>query len=636
MTKFLFGVAFSIGIVAIFWIGRIFLGADALGLGVTVLIGAVYIVGTMELIWFRRATSSLKSALEALEQPAEQFSTWLADIDAGLQTSVRLRVQGERIGLPAPVLTPYLVGLLVMLGLLGTFVGMVSTLKGAVLALEGSNELEAIRAGLAAPIEGLGLAFGTSVAGVAASAMLGLLLTISRRERLQVSQLLDHKTGTDLSQFSLAHQQTRAFKAIVDQAQALPEVVENLSNLVTHLELSTTKTHERLLENQQQFQDTVTKLYGELNESVDESLKTTLVQTATKISAEIQPLTSTALEHMNESVVSTQKQLADVTEQQVSAFLQTVSDSNATMLATAKTVSANQEASNQRIIEGVNEAMSDANKDLNQRAEAMLSSFERAGSAWMAEQQTQSERLTATLNQHLQQLRDEEAQRGAAAVARLAGLETKAAEQLGLLGTALEEPMLKLIETASQTPKAAAEVITKLRDQMSNNLERDNELLQERANLMTQLESLSESLEQGSKGQQATLDALLERSGDTLMMVSQQFSEQVGQESAKLAQVSEHFANSSAEIASLGDVFGAAVTLFGESNQQLIENLTRIEASLEHSNSRSDEQLAYYVAQAREIIDHNVLSHQQIIASLEPQRGKVKDPKQLSVNEATG
>ena len=42
MTKFLFSAAFVLGALAIIWIGRIFLGADTLGLGVTVLIGAVY------------------------------------------------------------------------------------------------------------------------------------------------------------------------------------------------------------------------------------------------------------------------------------------------------------------------------------------------------------------------------------------------------------------------------------------------------------------------------------------------------------------------------------------------------------------------------------------------------------------
>ena len=103
------------------------------------------------------------------------------------------------MGLPGPALTPYLVGLLVMLGMLGTFLGMVVTLNGAVFALEGTSDLQAIRSAFAAPIKGLGLAFGTSVAGVASSAMLGLMSALSRRERMQAAarEELDHLAWTE-------------------------------------------------------------------------------------------------------------------------------------------------------------------------------------------------------------------------------------------------------------------------------------------------------------------------------------------------------------------------------------------------------------------------------------------------------
>jgi hypothetical protein len=56
------------------------------------------------------------------------------------------------VALPGPALTPYLAGLLVLLGMLGTFLGMVVTLKGTGLALENATDVEAIRASLAAPV----------------------------------------------------------------------------------------------------------------------------------------------------------------------------------------------------------------------------------------------------------------------------------------------------------------------------------------------------------------------------------------------------------------------------------------------------------------------------------------------------
>ena len=157
---------------------------------------------------------------------------------------------------------------------------------------------------------------------------------------------------------------------------------------------------------------------------------------------------------------------------------------------------------------------------------------------------------------------------------------------------------------------------------MSKNLQRDNDLLEERTRLMAQLESLSSTLEISSTGQRDAIDTLVERSTQALNKVSEQFGERLEGESSRLAEVVEKFATSSVEIASLGDAFNAAVVLFSESNSQLIENLNRVEASLDQSSSRSDEQLAYYVAQAREIIDHNLLAHKEIVDAIKVERSR--------------
>ncbi|MEO1901678.1 MAG: hypothetical protein ABGX87_07985, partial [Alcanivorax sp.] len=65
-----------------------------------------------------------------------------------------------------------------------------------------------------------------------------------------------------------------------------------------------------------------------------------------------------------------------------------------------------------------------------------------------------------------------------------------------------------------------------------------------------------------------------------------------------------------------GDAFGTAVNLFSESNGKLLDNLKRIETSLEQSAARSDEQLAYYVEQAREVIDLSLSSQKEVIDAL--------------------
>ena len=105
------------------------------------------------------------------------------------------------------------------------------------------------RAGLAAPINGLSLAFGTSVAGVAASAMLGLVSTLSRRERMVATRELDRKIGTTFRFFSLNHNRQETYKVLQDQARTMPEVAEKLYAMAEKLEQMGDTLGDRLLAN---------------------------------------------------------------------------------------------------------------------------------------------------------------------------------------------------------------------------------------------------------------------------------------------------------------------------------------------------------------------------------------------------
>ena len=89
-----------------------------------------------------------------------------------------------------------------------------------------------------------------------------------------------------------------------------------------------------------------------------------------------------------------------------------------------------------------------------------------------------------------------------------------------------------------------------------------------------------------------------------------------------MSELADQLGGGALEVASLGEAFGAAVQRFSESNESLMASLGRIEGALENSLSRSDEQLAYYVAQAREIIDLSIMSQKQIVDDLQQFAGK--------------
>lgn len=198
LLSVVFAGAVVLGLAIVVWVGLGHVSASPLALGLVGLIGVAFVAGAGELLRVRADTRGLARVLDETRDTPPSAPMWLDRLPVALQQPVRQRLEGERAMLPGPVLTHYLVGLLVLLGMLGTFLGMVTTLRGTGLALETAVDVAAIRASLAAPVKGLGLAFGASVAGVATSALLGLLAALVRRERQAVWARLEAAMGTRL------------------------------------------------------------------------------------------------------------------------------------------------------------------------------------------------------------------------------------------------------------------------------------------------------------------------------------------------------------------------------------------------------------------------------------------------------
>ncbi|HEY0060739.1 MAG TPA: DUF802 domain-containing protein [Telluria sp.] len=827
MNKFLFPLAFATGATAIIWVGFGFIDSSALALAMTALIFAVYLAGAVELHRFRTATNTLTTALGAIPEDKPDLNRFLSGVDASLQHPVRLRVEGERAGLPGPSLTPYLVGLLVMLGMLGTFLGMVVTLKGAVFTLEKTADLETMRSALAVPVKGLGLAFGTSVAGVAASAVLGLMSALCRRERLQAGQRLDAKAATVLSAFSHGRQREQTFRALQLQSEALPQVVDKLQAMMLQIEAMSGQLNQRLLANQEQFHNSASETYTELARSVDQSLRASLADSAQAAGESIRPVFEAAMQGiaheakaMHERTASTvQQQLDGLAErfgvatasvaqtwtaalhsqeqanrglatdlgrsleafsaafdQRVGALVAQVGDAHASLQAAqasseaqrqqawtqsleamaatlthelresstqvltqqreictavtdtvqelaeqadrfgvatasvAQTWNAaleNQQQANRSLATDLGHSLEAFSAAFDQRAGALVTTVGDAYTGLQAEQATQDAQrqqawtqslvaMAATLSRQLQEsgtqvltqqrevcaavtdavrelaeqaqagagksmaettrlittaedlmrsriaaeaqwldqhrqrmdqlaallqtelgaLREQEAVRGAAAVAQLGDLQSAVTTHLTTLGTALEEPITRLIETAAEAPRAAAEVIGQMRQEISHSVARDNALLEERSRIMATLSALLDGINHASHEQRAVIDSLVAASSVKLDAASTAFATDIAAESGKLSEIAAHVTSSAIDVATLAETFGVAVQAFNSANEKLGSNLDRIELALGKSMSRSDEQLAYYVAQAREIIDLSMSSQKEIVEEL--------------------
>jgi hypothetical protein len=263
---------------------------------------------------------------------------------------------------------------------------------------------------------------------------------------------------------------------------------------------------------------------------------------------------------------------------------------------------------------------------LQATAAELQAQWRRVGDEGIAQQQAVCQGLEQTAQRmdqlavlwprELAALRQEESARGEAAVERLAALQAAVAQHLGTLGAALEAPITRLLRTASEVPQAAAGVIAQLREEMSRAAERDNLALQERTALLERLAALLEAVNQASNGQRAATESLLASASSVLEQTAGRFAETLDAQGDKAAGVAAQLATGAQELASLGEAFGQGVQLFQASNDRMIESLQRIEASLTRSTARSDEQLAYYVAQAREVIDLSIASQADLVENL--------------------
>ncbi|MBB3178539.1 DUF802 domain-containing protein [Variovorax sp. Sphag1AA] len=683
MNRTLLHAVLVAGLAAVGWVGLGYAGTNALALAVIVLIAAFYIVGALELHRYQQATSSLVQATATTTESPPKLADWLDTLHPSLRNAVRLRVEGERVGLPGPALTPYLVGLLVLLGMLGTFVGMVVTLKGTGMALDSATDLEAVRASLSAPVKGLGLAFGTSVAGVAASAMLGLASALCRRERLRAGQLLDTRIATSLRVHSLAYQREESFRLLQQQAQVMPDLVRQLHAVMTTMEQQSVAISERLAASQDHFHARAEAAYTGLATSVGQSLQQSLTESARIAGATIQPVVETTMAGIARETASLHDKVASTVQMQLEGLSGRFETMTASVADTWKSALSQHQNTNEALSTDLRGALGQFAETFEQRSASLVedvsthlqSTVGSVSDTWggaLAQHERTSEKLAADTQQALAAAAATFEQHSAVLLGKVdeshANLQTElaardeqrlsawnhslesmagslhqewqqAGEHAATQQQQLSEAMAqtardiaaqseahakstiaetaRLLEAASEAPKAAAEVVAELRQKLSDSMARDNAMLEERGHILETLKTLLDAVNHASTEQRGAIDALVASSADLLERVGSRFTEQLEAETGKMGEVAAQLTGSAVEVASLGEAFGHAVGLFSESNDKLVGHLQRIEAALGKSIARSDEQLAYYVAQAREVIDLSIMSQKQVVEDLQ-------------------
>jgi hypothetical protein len=615
------------------WVGAGYVAGNPLALAVTLLIGGFYAMGLLELHRFHQATATLARALAELPESLADLRPWLERVPGGLRNAVRRRVEGEPVGLPGPSLAPTLAGLLVLLGMLGTFLGMILTLRGTGAALETATDLVAVRNSLIAPVKGLGLAFGTSVAGVATSAALGLQSALCRRERVASAHALDARIATTLRRFSVAHQREASLALLQRQAELMPALVDGLKAMMDTLARQADASNASLLASQERFQGQAEAAYAGLARSVDRTLQASLAEGARLAGEAIRPVAEATLAGIARETSALHAALAGALQEQAEQLSARFETGSAAVAATWQALLARHEGASRELAAALDASHERFAQAFEQRSAALLRGVDAAHSELQRESAARDrqrvdatahsmEAMAASLQQHWQQA-------GALALAQqqqVAETMERSARDIGAQAEAQARATIgeiaRLVEAASAAPRAAAEVISELRRKLADSLVRDDAMLDERARILATLGTLLDGVNQAAREQRGAIDALVASSADALERVGARFAEQAQAEAGRLVDAAAQVTGSAAEVASLGEAFGVAVQLFGDSSDRLGAHLERVDGALNAQMARSDDQLAYYVAQAREVIDLSILSQKQIIEELQHAAGR--------------
>jgi hypothetical protein len=179
-------------------------------------------------------------------------------------------------------LNRYLVGLLVFLGLLGTFWGLLQTVHsiGAVIeSMRGgganANMFEDLKSGLAAPLSGMSVSFTSSLFGLAGSLILGFL-------DLQAGQA-QNRFYTELEDFLASHVETTPTGAVEESrrpgdgpdpkrtAAAIAHLAEGVQGLIGHMREEQQQIRE-WVERQAAVQEDMRRLLRRLSDQREKQL----------------------------------------------------------------------------------------------------------------------------------------------------------------------------------------------------------------------------------------------------------------------------------------------------------------------------------------------------------------------------
>ncbi len=590
----------ALGMVFVARAALVYRGLDPLAFGLVLLIGAGLALGVVELLV--RATRIARLATELAALPRSEVSR--SRVDATPQP-LRSMLEAKLVGAPvrsgAVLFTPYLLGLLVMMGLLGTFLGLFETLRGAREALTTSGDVTALREGLAAPMKGLSRAFGTSAAGVSASAMLGLCSVFLRRAEGRFSEAFSAFAAGALFPLTLAGRQLAALEALAESREALPQAaraIEQVSRRLGALE-------KRLASQQLEANESTLLAFRGAADAVRADVSAGVARAADAIQPVLDRAVLRAGEVARDELVRAQSGL----DAHVRAVSEVLVDASRTLDARFTEIAAKTDHSADRA-------------DLRDRERLATV----AGAAERIEAQV--ERFTALLDEHARRAAATDLERVEATRATLANVDAQLSHHLASLGARLAEPLADAARATQAGPEAVALLVRAETERLAER-ERTDQARDARLDaLLGRFDAVSAALlarAEEHAGSIASLEQRLDRErSDAAAALSDKLAAHVlaiGQSLARAGTIvhetAEIVKQGGTEMSAVAEMFTSAVDRYREASEAWLDRLSALESSHGASGAGdAQDLLGAYLDQTREVFDHSLAFQRELFTEL--------------------
>ena len=191
------------------------------------------------------------------------------------------------------IFAKYFLGACVLLGLLGTFLGLMEIISGAYLAIDSVTASDLLSKSLHQPLSGMSLAFGTSVLGIVASLALGFSYLFFYRRQLTFIIDLEEFTQTMLipmltkPQGKILEEINNHLEKIKNASSSVPKTMERIADEIGKALLAVEEKNANLLksvyssvsEGITRLIDQETKLQTKTMQNIENNLKQQVTRT---------------------------------------------------------------------------------------------------------------------------------------------------------------------------------------------------------------------------------------------------------------------------------------------------------------------------------------------------------------------